>query len=387
MAEDTAQGMEPETTSTETTESEAPQSTRDVLEAAWDHLENYEREAQATIEKGATLPPDGGKEEEPPPVAPGAPTRDTQGRFTAKPPDGKGSPVVPTPPPTEPRVPTEGVQPPSPSAAPAMRPPRSWRPTLYEAWGKMDPAAQREVLKRERETEHAMQVSAQARQFADEWTRMLSPYAQFIQATGRPPAQLIGSLFQTAHALSSQPPDSKGAIIANIIRAYNVPVEAIAKALDNPSAMQPPQPSQPQGPMYDPRVDQLLQRMQVREQEETRQAAVAADTHLDDFLTANPHATPYLEHMADLMEAAARRGVDMDYEQALNVVLNAYAPDVAQAMRLQAQEQETTVPPVPSSEAASSVRPEHGQRPTGAPKSTREALERAWDLHSGGGRV
>ena len=370
--------IDPTNAPPETTHEEgSPPSTREVLEAAWDHLEKYERESQEPTEEKPSAP-----SEAPPPEKP---VRDASGRFT-KPPEEKGPPA--STPQAGSRAPTEGVQPPSSSAAPVLTPPRSWRPTLYEAWGKMDPAAQREVIKREREHEQVMQTSAQARQFADEWTRMLQPYMPFIQSTGRPPAQLIGNLFQTAAALASQPTKGRAAIIANIIRSYGVPVEELAQALDNPQAMQPPPMQQQQQPMFDPRVDQLMQRLSVREQEEMRREALISDNELDAFLQANPQAEPWLDYMADYMETAGKRGVDVDYGQAYTVILNAYAPDVAQAMRPAAvQEQEASAPPTPASEAASSVRPEHGQRPTAAPKTNREALEAAWDKLTGGSRV
>jgi hypothetical protein len=382
VSDDLNRDLEPERLETETEqgeESTTPPSTRDVLEAAWDHLEDFERKATERVQQGAESAPGATAQPQEQPQEQAQRVRDPHsGRFTAKPPATKGSPSGTAA--VEPREPGAGVQPPSPAPAPALHPPRSWRPVLHEAWSKMDPAVQREVIRREREMDSFMQTSAQARQFADEWTRTLEPYSAFIRATGQPPARLIASLFQTAQALTTQNANGKAAVIANLIRQTGVPVEMLAQALDNPS-MQPAY-NQPPPSTFDPRVDVLMTELRAEREHRQQEANLAADTALDTFLQANPQAEQFLEEMADYMEVAARRGVDVDYASAYNVILNAQAPDVAAALRAQAQQEQPA--PVPAHEAASSVRSEAARRPERAPKTNREAAERAWEKLSGG---
>lgn len=382
------------------TESPNPDNRREVLEAAWDHIEGWNKEHIPEPAKPAEAKP------AEPKLAPAAPVtpaeRDATGRFKprvaaaaqlAQPSDKPPATRTPgAPAPAVPATPSSAG-----TAGAPLRAPASFRPLAREQWDKTPPAVQQEVVRRDREVSQVLQRTAQAREFADEWTRMLEPHAQFIRSSGRTPVQLVQSLFQTAGALAGGGPRDKAAVIANIMRAYGVGVEELATALDagGPLPAGGAQPYQPQpAPYKDPRVDEIygeLGRMRAFNEQQAAQSMQAADADLETYLQSNPYAEEVLDEMADVIEAAHKRGVDMQYEQAYSVVINALRPDLAALAQAQQAAEGATTPEqgatARAEAAASSVKGAPGIKPASATMTRREALEAAWDLHESGGRV
>jgi hypothetical protein len=152
----------------------------------------------------------------------------------------------------------------APAAPPAYKPPQSWKPTVREKWSALPAEVQAEVDRREREIAKALQESAEASKGAGTWQETVRPYEAQIRAAGGNPQQYVGTLLQTAHALSYGHPQQKASIVAGLAMQFGITPQDLDSALV--AVMQGRQAPQQQPAQFkDPRVDQLLQTMQQRE--------------------------------------------------------------------------------------------------------------------------
>jgi hypothetical protein len=110
----------------------------------------------------------------------------------------------------------------APAAPPAFKPPQSWKPTVREHWGALPAEVQAEVDRREREIAKALQESAEASKGAGTWQETVRPYEAQIRAAGGNPQQYVGSLLQTAHALSYGHPQQKASIVAGLAMQFGI---------------------------------------------------------------------------------------------------------------------------------------------------------------------
>ena len=236
------------------------------------------------------------------------------------------------------QLPAEGKEKPAESkeakAAPAAvvrRAPQSWSPSAREHWAKLPPEVQAEVDKRERETAVALQGSSDARRVADNLNQIVAPYMGFLRAernanggVGVDPLQAINSLLSQAQVLRQGTPEVKGQTIAQWIKQFGIPLEAINTAMGfNPDGSAAAQPTQPQPAPVDPsaieerimsRLAEGQQQMEYRRQAENVQQFSAAHEFIngDDWTSVQIRNT-----MAALLEAdgleqveAGRRGME-----------------------------------------------------------------------------
>lgn len=116
--------------------------------------------------------------------------------------------------------------------------------------------------RREKEVAAALQEAAPARKFVQDFQAVVGPYEGMIRAEGGDPLRAVGNLLQTAAALRTAPPTHKAQLVANLVKTFGVPIDALDAAL---AGAAPPngQAAQPGSAQYqDPRVDQLLARLE-----------------------------------------------------------------------------------------------------------------------------
>lgn len=289
--------------------------TMDDIRAAVATLGTDEPDAsQPTAETPPAAEPTAQPTTEPPAVSGG---RDESGRFAPKAPETpKDAPQEQQPAQAneaaqEPQQPAEAPQ------QPTRKPPQSWKPAVREKWAALPPEVQEEVARVDGETQKVLRESAQARRLADGFERTLQPYRAFIQGD---PLQAVENVFRTLTQLQSAPPAHKAALVASIIKNYTVDVNALADALDGQ-----PQSAQPSQAEYrDPRVDQLLTRLQHTEQQQAQRLAMTAQQELDSFSSTAEFLGDVQLTMADMMEVAARRGVALSLQDAYNAAVQVH---------------------------------------------------------------
>lgn len=211
----------------------------------------------------------------------------------------------------------------------AMKAPQSWKPAAREAWAKLPPEAQQEVLRREKEMATGLQELAPVRKFKAEFEQVVSPYISVLQASGTPPIQAIGNLLQTASALQMGTGQQKAAVVASIIKSYGVDVESLAAALDGQGG-----PVQ-QAAAVDPDAIARQVRERVLQQiQQQRQSALTegANRELEEFSQKAEFLEDLRPRMRRLMLAALEDGEHMSLQQAYDLAASTH-PEISGIMK------------------------------------------------------
>lgn len=236
-----------------------------------------------------------------------------------------------------------------------------------------------------------MQSHAETRKFADRFESIVSPYRAFIESEGAEPLTAFHDYLKTATMLRTGQPNDKARLVAQLVSQYGVPLQALDHYLAQSiqgggyGPQQAPQQPAQQQQFHDPRLDQLLSRIQANEQQTLTQ-------DIDKF-SASPE-NEFFEDvrltMADVMDAAAKRGITMSladaYTRACQIepevkkVLDQRATrgSVNQAARTLAAARHAASS-VPSQRAP----PAPKAAGTGAPGSVRDAILNSIDNLSG----
>ena len=200
-----------------------------------------------------------------------------------------------------------------------MRAPASWKADLRERWKALPPEVQGEIVRREREVDDRLRAGSEARKFADRFDSVVNPYRAFIEAEGAEPLAAFHDYLKTATMLRTGAPQDKARLVAQLVSQYAIPLQALdhylAQSIQsggfNPQAFNPqPQQQQPQE-FRDPRLDQLLESMASRERESVTSSIAAFESD-----PAHEFFSDVRETMADVMDAAAKRGIVMSLDDA-----------------------------------------------------------------------
>lgn len=320
--------------------------------------------------------------------------RDAAGRFVSKTTAGKTpGQAAPSVPPTESGVasstnpPTAAApaqtEPPKPGDADATRPPSSWRHEAREAWAKAPPEIQKEVARRETEVARMVTEFHPVRQFAQEMHRAVAPIAERAKASGVPVHQIVSNYVEFDRTLASGDPEAQAAAVARLIKGYNIPVEALADAIDRPTRQAPVNPEQMRAQIRQ-EMERDFQRQHLQQQARQHQELVKSFASKPDADLMNDE----IRHvMADLIEAAGRRDVELSLEDAYNQAI--WANPRTRAIIQQRQEAKTRETAQAATQramiAGSSVksRPSSPISGNGEGRSIREDLEAALAEASG----
>jgi hypothetical protein len=257
--------------------------------------------------------------------------RDEKGRFAkgAKQlkavPDAEAAPATPE---GQPPAPTEQPTP----GAEALKAPASWKLTVREAhWNKLPPEVQQEVHRREKEAATAVQEVTEFRRFGEAFRNTVAPYEAMIRSEGGTALTAIGSLLQTAAALRTAPPQHKAGLVAGIVKQFGIDIGMLDQALSGqPAANDNREVSH--AAYRDPRVDQLMARLQQAEQERQQTVHQSANQTVESFGQGKEFFDDLRQDMADILEVASKRGIPMNLEQAYERA-KAFNPEVSAVMR------------------------------------------------------
>jgi flagellar biosynthesis/type III secretory pathway chaperone len=187
----------------------------------------------------------------------------------------------------------------------------------------MHPHHQQAVMRREQEVSQALAHTADARKFYQEFANVVQPYMGFIQAENATPIQAVQNLMQTAAMLRTAPPSQKAALVAGIVSQYGVDLQMLDQALT--AQLQGRRPSVNPNDQVLSLIDQKLQPfnqflsvLEQRRAQEQQTITAEAGQSIEQFMAdpANEFAQDVAEDMADILEHSARRGVQMDLQEA-----------------------------------------------------------------------
>jgi hypothetical protein len=263
------------------------------------------------------------------------------------------------------------------------KPPQSWKPGAREAWAHLPAEVRAEVYRREKEAARVVQETAQARQVTEFVGKLQQQFAPALQAEGVDALTAAGNLMNLASRLRFGTRVEKAQLAAQIITNYGVDVDALAMVLDG---RQPQQAQQQQQMMTDPRVDQLLASLQGLQQQREQAVVERAVSEVETFGSSKDFFEDVREDMADLLEVAARRGIDLSLEQAYERACQ-MNPEVSKVLAARAAAQNAGTARQSTQRAraaASSVRGTPSQVSTAAqPDTLRAAIEAAIEDSSG----
>jgi hypothetical protein len=307
------------------------------------------------------------------------------GKFARKAadPDAAGKPADPAAAPDTGNV-GEVAKPVEPTKLdPYAKAPQSWKPGAREAWNALPPDVRAEVHRRERESARMVQETAQARQVTEYVSQLQQKFAPALQAEGVDALTASANLMNLASRLRFGSPHEKATLAAQIIRSYGVDINALANVLDGQPVPQGQQ--QPQM-MTDPRVDQLLAQLQGLQQQRQESVVQKAVSEVESFGGTQEFFEDVREDMADLLEVAARRGIDLSLEQAYERACQ-MQPEISKVLAARAAAQQAGTARQSTQRAraaASSVRgTPAGMSTNSQPDTLRAAIEAAIDDSSG----
>jgi len=352
-------------------------SLRETLESAFDEHDQAGGSAADTQESVRPAAEDAQEER------PAADTsRDERGRFKAKSGGELAAPESGDAGAGEAQArPAEPVQATAEENDPLAKAPQSWKPGAREAWSQLSPDVRAEVYRREREAQQVLQETAQARQVYQHLGGLQQKFGAALAAEGVNVLQATENLMGVAARLRLGTPLEKAQTAAAIIQQYGVDLVALDHLLSNQ-----PMPAQPQMMQADPRVDQLFQRLEQAQRQRVEQAEQKAVQEVEQFGTNREFFEDVREDMADLLEVAAKRGLDLTLEAAYDRACQ-LNPEISKvlAARAAAKSAGTAQQSTQRAKAAaSSVRGTPSGVPSSGPMSLRETIEQA--MESGSGR-
>jgi len=274
----------------------------------------------------------------------------------------------------------------TPAATPAAvdpytKAPQSWKPGAREQWAKLPTDVRAEVHRREHEAAKVMQETAQARQVHDYLGQLQQNFAPALQAEGVDVLTASANLMQLSSRLRFGTPPEKAQLAAQIIRNYGVDVNALADALDGiPASAQPGQ-MQQQPMMQDPRVDQLFEQLSAMRQNREQQIVQKAVTEVESFGDGKEFFEDVREDMADILDLATKRGIDLPLDQAYERACRLH-PEISKVLvarekASQAGNQNRSTRQ--AKDAASSVRGTPSGVSTSGPSTLRATIEAAME--------
>jgi hypothetical protein len=204
------------------------------------------------------------------------------------------------------------------------RAPQSWKGQAKGEWGQLPLHVRQEVQRREAEINRALQESAPARQFQQQFEKVVTPYMARIQAIGlEHPMQAVEHLLQADYALSTAPKAQRAALMAKYIKDYDIDVVELDNALVGAVAPQQANPQADIQQLVQQQLQQALAPLMQREQLQ-RQAQQEQINHTVETMALDPK-YPYFDEvrldMADLIDSRAKRGIDLSLEDAYSMAV------------------------------------------------------------------
>ena len=377
--------------------SEPTTTMRDALEAAFKRAEEEPQDAAPAPEPAAAAintdpaPADAPAGDEPQPAEQdlnalaedqpkdGQP-RDESGKFKAKEPAEQPAQELQD----------QGMQP-GPKSGPKNHPdraPQAWRPEVREHWQQLPEPVRAEIARRESEHARFIQESSEARKTTEAFMKTIAPYEAFIRAENSNPLQAIDNLMGTAARLRTGTAPELAQMMAGLVQQFgtgrfgNGFIEMLDSALAGQAPKQDPQQTaieQVLNQRLAP-VQQMLTQFQQAQLAQQQQVASSAQNEVADFLSKAEFGEDVREDMADLMEAATRRGQTLSLADAYKkaCLMNDNVRSViAQRVRAQGAQQGTQA----AQKARSAAVQVSGAAPMGAlrqdPTDVRSAIEAA----------
>jgi hypothetical protein len=246
-------------------------------------------------------------------------------------------------------------------------------------------------MKRESEIQRTMSESADARNIAQQVVEVMRPHLARVQQNGMSPFQAIGNIFQIEESLAVGSMAVKAATIAQLVKSYNIDIQALDSALAGAPL---PADTQVQSQVQEllrremAPFQQMMQQAQQRRANMQRQYEEQAASELDTFAAdpKNEFLDDVKDAMADIIELGVRRGVDIStadaYAQACQFDPRVKAVIASRNTRTTSISAAAAARKARAAAVSISGAPVIGDDVTKTPDHLRGAIEAAMEVHS-----
>lgn len=223
------------------------------------------------------------------------------------------------------------------------RAPTSWKKEAKAAWAELPLHVRQEIHRREQHINQALVENSRNREAVESLNKVTGPYMARLQTMGGTmPA--IERLLQAEYVLATGTAEQTAAMMAQLIRDYEVDLVKLDGLLAGQSPSPTPGNSQPDiAQLVQQQVQQALAPFQQQQQQRQQQVQQEAVTTVEEMSLdpRYPHFEDVREDMADIIEMRMKRGIATTLEEAYTIAVNAN-PATASAIRQQGAMQTAT---------------------------------------------
>ena len=267
----------------------------------------------------------------------------------------------------------------------SIKAPVNWGPKERESWSKVPRNLQENIMRREKEVNTLMQTTAEARKTHDQMGQLTSQYGMALSDFGSNATEAASNLFSTVASLKMGSPMQKAQIVADMISTFGVDINTLDSAIVGAAPTQEAQQNNDFERMLSERMapfEAQMGQQKAYAQQQATQRQDSANTEVANFQQNAEFLNDVRHDMADMIDMASKRGIDMSLEDAYKKAC-AVHPQISGVMAERAQRASLTGSSNSMSakrNAASSVT---GQRVGGGAgagnMSMHDTISQAWD--------
>lgn len=214
----------------------------------------------------------------------------------------------------------------------ALQPPVSWKGALKESWTALPAPVQAEINRREREVAQTLSRTAEERRYANAIYAEIQPFEHHIRAENSDHPTAVRHLFQMAHLMRAGTVAQKADLIAELFFRHDVPIIEVDNALKRRLAGGQGQPADPVraaiqaelAPIREFMKQAETSRTQVTNTVKTNAAAELAELGQDPTFSEYLADPEIRDAMADILESAAKRNVQIPLRSAASRAIMAH---------------------------------------------------------------
>lgn len=256
-------------------------------------------------------------------------------------------------------------------------PPNSLSPLAREKWKDTPVEIRNEMARREKNYEQGIMKYAEDAKRAQAVDNMVQPYQQYLAMAGQPVADTIGNLLQTASVLQMGSPQQRAQQVAQIINQFGVDIATLDALLvgQAPPPAAPEQYVQQAVQQAIQPYQQFMNQFEQQQQYQQQQRMGQMQNELAQFEASHEFYRDVRADMADIIDLAAARNMDMSLEEAYRRACLMH-PEVSQILEARGRQ------PTPTQRAAAtSLRGAPGGVEVEAePDNLRDSIAKAWDM-------
>ncbi len=189
------------------------------------------------------------------------------------------------------------------------RAPSSWKPAAKAVWATLPEPVRAEIYRREGDFHNGNKGIKENADFGQSIKQIVEPYRHLIQAEGGTPEKAISNYFQAASVLKTGTAEQKLQTIFGLDKQFDTGLNAhFQRAVAAEVARITGQPGQQVQPNYkDPRVDQLVAKLEQQERERTAEAERVSNSASGRFISSKDEKGqplyPFVDNVIDDMSA------------------------------------------------------------------------------------